>query len=89
MDFLSYTFNSLKGKVGKLALTFGSGLPLCELITELDEHFSIIADLDTLQREFYSIKQGMHETVSQFAGRVGYQFMEPQSHLPRNHSCRQ
>ena len=53
-----------------------------ELITELDEHFGIIADLDTLRREFYSMKQGMHETVSQFAGRVGYQLMELQTTFP-------
>ena len=53
MDLLPYAFNSLRGKVRKLALTFGSGLPLHELITELDEHFGVIADLDTLQREFY------------------------------------
>ena len=64
MDLLPYAFNSLKSKVGKLALTFGSGLPLHELITELNKHFSIIANLDTLQREFYSIKQGTHKTVS-------------------------
>ena len=53
-----------------------------ELITELDEHFGIIADLDMLRREFYSMKQGMHETVSQFAGRVGYQLMELQTTFP-------
>ena len=53
-----------------------------ELITELDEHFGIIADLDTLRREFYSMKQGTHETVSQFAGRVGYQLMELQTTFP-------
>ena len=56
MDLLPYAFNSLTGEVGKLALTFGGGLPLRELITELDEHFGIIADLDTLRREFYSMK---------------------------------
>ena len=50
MDLLPYidAFNSLRGEVGKLALTFCSGLLLRELITELDEHFSIIADLETL-----------------------------------------
>ena len=53
-----------------------------ELITELDEHFGIIADLDMLRRVFYSMKQGMHETVSQFAGRVGYQLMELQTTFP-------
>ena len=53
-----------------------------ELITELDEHFGIIADLDMLRREFYSMKQGTHETVSQFAGRVGYQLMELQTTFP-------
>ena len=53
-----------------------------ELITELDEHFGIIADLDMLRREFYSMKQGTHETVSQFAGRVGYQLMELQTMFP-------
>ena len=53
-----------------------------ELITELDEHFGIIADLDMLRREFYSMIQGMHETVSQFAGRVGYQLMELQTTFP-------
>ena len=37
-----------------------------ELITELDEHFGIIADLDMLRREFYSMKQGTHGTVSVF-----------------------
>ena len=72
--------NSLTGEVGKLALTFG--LPLRELITELDEDFGIIADLDTLRREFYSMKKGTHETVSQFAGRVGYQLMELQTTFP-------
>ena len=82
MDLLPYAFNSLTGEVGKLALTFGRGLPLRELITDLDEHFGIIADLDTLRREFYSIKQGTHETVSQFAGRVGYQLMELQTTFP-------
>ena len=82
MDLLPYAFNSLTGEVGKLALTFGSGLPLRELITELDEHFGIIADLDTLRREFYSMKQGTHETISQFAGRVGYQLMELQTTFP-------
>ena len=82
MDLLPYAFNSLTGEVGKLALTFGRGLPLRELITELDEHFGIIADLDTLRREFYSMKQGTHETVSQFAGRVGYQLMELQTTFP-------
>ena len=82
MDLLPYAFNSLTGEVGKLALTFGQGLPLRELITELDEHFGIIADLDMLRREFYSMKQGMHETVSQFAGRVGYQLMELQTTFP-------
>ena len=82
MDLLPYAFNSLMGEVGKLALTFGRGLPLRELITELDEHFGIIADLDTLRREFYSMKQGTHETVSQFAGRVGYQLMELQTTFP-------
>ena len=64
MDPLPYDFNSLTGEVGKLALTFGRGLPLRELITELEDHFGIIADLDTLGREFYSMKQGIHETVS-------------------------
>ena len=49
MDLLPYAFNSLRGEVGKLALMFGSSLSLCELITELDEHFGIIADLDTLR----------------------------------------
>ena len=73
MDLLPYAFNSLTREVGKLALTFGRGLPLRELITELDEHFGIIADLDTLRREFFSMKQGTHEMVSQFAGRVDYQ----------------
>ena len=82
MDLLPYTFNSLRGEVGKLAFTFGSGLPLRELITELDEHFGIIADLDTLRREFYSMKQGTHETVSQFTVRVGYQLMELQATFP-------
>ena len=82
MDLLPYAFNSLTGEVAKLALTFGRGLPLRELITELDEHFGIIADLDTLRREFYSMKQGTHETVSQFAGRVGYQLMELQTTFP-------
>ena len=82
MDLLPYAFNSLTGEVGKLALTFGRGLPLRELIMELDEHFGIIADLDTLRREFYSMKQGTHETVSQFAGRVGYQLMELQTTFP-------
>ena len=82
MDLLPYTFNSLTGEVGKLALTFSRGLPLRELITELDEHFGIIADLDTLRREFYSMKQGTHEMVSQFAGRVGYQLMELQTTFP-------
>ena len=53
-----------------------------ELITELDEHFCIIADLDMLRREFYSMKQSMDETVSQFAGRVGYQLMEVQTTFP-------
>ena len=80
MDLLPHTFNSLTGEVGKLALTFGQGLPLRELITELDEHFGIIADLDMLRREFYSMKQGMHE--SRFAGRVGYQLMELQTTFP-------
>ena len=83
MDLLPYTFNSLTGKVGKLALTFGRGLPLRDLITKLDEHFGIIADLNTLRREFYSMKQGTHETISQFAGRVGYQLMELQTAFPR------
>ena len=82
MDLLPYDFNSLTGEVGKLTLTFGIGLPLRELIMELDEHFGIIADLDTLRREFYSMKQGTHETVSQFAGRVGYQLMELQTTFP-------
>ena len=82
MDLLPFAFNSLTGEVGKLALTFGRGLPLRELITELDEHFGIIADLDMLRREFYSMKQGTHETVSQFAGRVGYQLMELQTMFP-------
>ena len=82
MDLLPYAFNSLTGEVGKLAVTFGQGLPLRELITELDEHFGIIADLDMLRREFYSMKQGMHETVSQFAGRVGYQLMKLQTMFP-------
>ena len=82
MDLLPYTFNSLRGEVGKLALIFGSGLPLRELMTELDEHFGIIADLDTLWREFYSMKQGTHETVFQFTGRVGYQLMELQATFP-------
>ena len=82
MDLLPYAFNSLMGEVGKLALTFSRGLPLRELITELDEHFGIIADLDTLRREFYSMKQGTHETVSQFAGRVGYQLTELQTTFP-------
>ena len=81
MDLLPYAFNSLTGEVGKLALTFGRGLPLRELI-KLDEHFGIIADLDTLRREFYSMKQGTHETVSQFAGRVSYQLMELQTTFP-------
>ena len=67
MDLLPYAFNSLTGEVGKLALTFSRGLPLRELIMELGGHFGIIADLDTLRREFYSMKQGTHETVSQFA----------------------
>ena len=44
MDLLPYVFNSLTEEVGKLALTFSRGLPLRELITELDEHFGIIAD---------------------------------------------
>ena len=79
MDLLPYAFNSPTGEVGKLALTFGRGLPLRELITELDEHFGIIADLDTLRREFYSMKQGTHETV---ARRVGYQLMELQTMFP-------
>ena len=35
MDLLPHTFNSLMGEVGKPALTFGRGLPLRELITEL------------------------------------------------------
>ena len=82
MDLLPYAFNSLRGEVGKLALTFGNGLPLKELITKLDEHFGIIANLNTLQREFYSMKQGTHETVSQFFGRVGYQLMELQATFP-------
>ena len=82
MDLLPYAFNSLTGEVGKLALTFGRGLPLRELITELDEHFGIIVDLDTLRREFYSMKQGTHEMVSQFAGRVGYQLIELQTTFP-------
>ena len=82
MDLLPYAFNSLTGEVGKLVLTFSRGLPLRELVTELDEHFGIIADLDTLRREFYSMKQGTHETVSQFAGRVGYQLMELQTTFP-------
>ena len=82
IDLLTYAFNSLTGELGKLALTFGSGLPLRELIMELDEHFGIIADLDTLRREFYSMKQCTHETVSQFAGRVGYQLMELQTTFP-------
>ena len=47
-----------------------------ELITELDKHFGIIADLDTLRREFYYTKQGTH------AGRVGYQLMELQTTHP-------
>ena len=72
----------LSTEVGKLALTFGRGLPLRELITELDEHFGIIANLDTLRKEFYSMKQGTHEMVSQFAGRVGYQLMELQTMFP-------
>ena len=46
MDLLPYTFNSPTGEVGKQALIFGRGLPLRELITELDEHFGIIADLE-------------------------------------------
>ena len=83
MDLLPYAFNSLRGEVRKLALTFGSRLPLRKLITELYEHFCIIADLDNLQREFYSMKQGTHETVSQFTGRVGYQLMELQTTFPR------
>ena len=82
MDLLPYAFNSLMGEVGKLTLTFGRGLPLRELITELDEHFGIIADLDTQRREFYSMKQGTHKTVSQLAGRVGYQLMELQTTFP-------
>ena len=82
MDLLPYTFNSLTGEVGKLALTFSRGLPLRELIMELDEPFGIIADLDTLRREFYSMKQSTHETVSQFAGREGYQLMELQTTFP-------
>ena len=82
MDLLPYAFNSLTGEVGKLALTFGRGLPLRELIMELDEHFGITAGLDTLRREFYSMTQGTHETVSQFAGRVGYQLMEFQTTFP-------
>ena len=82
MDLLPYTFNSLTGEVVKLALTFGRGLPLRELIAELDEYFGIIADLDTLRREFYSMKQGTHETAPQFAGRVGYQLMELQTTFP-------
>ena len=49
---------------------------------ELDENSGIIADLDTLRREFYSMKQGSHEMVSQFAGRVGYQLMELQTTFP-------
>ena len=57
MDLLPYTFNSLMGEVGKLALTFSRGLPLRELITELDEHFGIIADLDTLRSRVL-----LHET---------------------------
>ena len=83
MDLLPYAFNSLRGEVGKLALTFSSGLPLRDLITKLDEHFGIIANLDTLWREFYSMKQGTHETVFQFAGRVGYQLMGLQTTFPR------
>ena len=82
MDLLPCAFNSLTGEAGKLALTFCQGLPLRELITELDEHFGIIADLDMLRREFYSMKQGTHDTVSQFAGRVGYQLMELQTTFP-------
>ena len=82
MDLLPYASNSLTGEVGKLALTFGRGLPLRELMMELDEHFGIIADLDTLRREFYTMKQSTHETVSQFAGRVGYQIMELQTTFP-------
>ena len=82
MDLLPHAFKSLRGDMGKLALTFSSGLLLRELITELDEHFGIISDLDTLWREFYSMKQGTHETVSQFTGRVGYQLMELQTTFP-------
>lgn len=81
-DILPYAFNSLQGEAGKLALTFSSGLPLWELVSELDEHFGIIADLDILRREFYSIKQGTHETVSKFAGQVCYQLMELQATFP-------
>ena len=82
MDLLPYVFNSLTGEVGKLALTFSRGLPLRELIIELEAHFGIIADLDTLRREFYSMKQGTNETVFHFAGRMGYQLMELQTSFP-------
>ena len=57
-------------------------MPLWELVSKLDEHFGIIADLDTLRCEFHSMKQGTHETASQFTGRVGYHLLELQVTFP-------
>lgn len=79
---LPYTFLSLTGDVGKLALTLGEDKTLNELIQSLDETNKVISYLDNMKKGFYSLQQGSHETVTQFGVRFGYALIEMVNTFP-------
>ena len=57
-DLLSNVYHSLQGFPGELTRILGDGLSLEELISMLDEYFSVVNDYDTMVKILYELHQG-------------------------------
>ena len=76
------THQSIKGDVALDIIMHGPHLSLRDLITYLDNSFSVVSNEDMLMKELYTIKQGPKEPVKHFDTRIGYVMMRLAAAFP-------
>ena len=63
---MPYAFRSLQGFLGHLVRSLGEDATLGNVVWTLDKHYGVMMTFNTLNKELYSLKQGMGEHVAEF-----------------------
>ena len=79
---LPYVFRSLLGFPRDLARSLGKDATLGDVLQTLDEYYGVVMKFNTLNKDLYSLKQGMGENVVEFRVHLSQQVQILQMEYP-------